>query len=158
MKTNKLFFFLVLLSIIYSQIIEIENGKTIEIILEDKTEKKVTYNFIVPESDIYEEGILIYKLDFNNSIYLRIYEDGERKKFGIHDNNFYSYQLSSIKNKTITFEFSKYIFEACGQFTLLDLTKEINTTLDNLLNIVPTSSLEFSFDPLCKINYKIDLI
>ena len=116
--------------------------------------RTVTYNFIVPESDIYEQVFLIYRLEFDKGIYFKIYEDDEMKIYGTYESGFYYYSLSSIKNQTITFTFQYY--SSYGKFTLLDLTKEINTTLDNLLNIIPTYTISLNFDPLFKMNFNID--
>ena len=154
MKTIKLYLLLISFFIICSDIIEIENGQTYEIIFGDESEKKFIYNFIVPESDIYEEAILIYKLDFDNTIFFSLNEDGIETS-GSYYYDFLGYHLSSIENKTITFTIKK-LLGSYGKFTLLDLTKEINTSLDNLINIIPTNSIHFLFDPLCKINYNIE--
>ena len=46
-----------------------------------------------------------------------------------------------------------------GIFTLLDMTKEINTTLDNLINVVDDSityTTYFSSDPHCNYRYNIE--
>ena len=123
MKTIKLFLFLVLFYNIYSQTFEIENGQTVELIFEDESEKVFIYNFIIPESDIYEEVILMFKYELDDYMYIEINEDEDiGKKYTYNGKGFSSYQLSSIKNKTITFTISKYIGSYC-KFTLLDLTK-----------------------------------
>ena len=156
MKTIKLFLFLVLFYNIYSQTFEIENGQTVELIFEDESEKTFIYNFIIPESDIYEKAILMFKYELDDYMYIEINEDEDiGKKYTYNGKGFSSYQLSSIKNKTITFTISKYIGSYC-KFTLLDLTKEINTKLDNLPNIILTSLMRFFDDPKCQFKYNIE--
>ena len=154
MKTVKLFFFLVLFSTICSQISEIENGQVVEIIFGDESQKTFTYNFTVPESEIYEEAILLCKFDFDNSIYYTIKEDGKQTSaYGYKGIS--SYRLSSKENKTITLTISKQYNTHNGIFVLLDMTKEINTSLDNLIYVIPNTYVEFTFDPLWKIIYNI---
>ena len=141
---------------IYSQTFEIENGQTVELIFEDESEKTFIYNFIIPESDIYEKAILMFKYELDDYMYIEINEDEDiGKKYTYNGKGFSSYQLSSIKNKTITFTISKYIGSYC-KFTLLDLTKEINTKLDNLPNIILTSLMRFFDDPKCQFKYNIE--
>ena len=154
MKAIKLFFFLVLLSTIYSQISEIESGQLVEIIFGDESKKTFTYNFTVPESETYEEGILIYKLDFDNTMYFSIKEDGKDTS-GYSYKTFSSYRLSSVENKTITFTISQ-IYSKHGIFAIFDLSKEIDTNLDNLINIIPNTYIQFLFDPIWKIIYNIE--
>lgn len=156
MKLIKFVFFLIFASFIYSEITEIENGQTIEIFFEEETQKELTYNFIVPELDTYEQAIFLYKLNFDNTMSVSVMEDG-KKTSSYSYKGFLSYHLSSVQNKTITFTINK-IYSSHGTFTLLDLTKEIKTSLDNLINIIPTSFAQFLFDPICKINYVIEEI
>ena len=121
MKSINILFVLVLFSTICSQIIEIENYQTFEIIFGDKSEIEIIYNFLVPESEIYEEAILIYKTEFDYSMYMTIIEEEEETSNYI-GTRFYGYRLSYIKNKTISF-IIKDIYGSDGKFTLLDLNK-----------------------------------
>ena len=153
MKTIKLFFFLMLFSTICSQTSEIENGQIVEIFFGDESKKTFTYTFTVPESETYEEGVLIYKLDFDNTMYFSIKEDGKDTS-GYSYKAFSGYRLSSVENKTITFTISQ-VYSSHGLFAIFDLTKEINTSLDNLIKIIPNTYIQFLFDPIWKIIYNI---
>ena len=158
MKAIKLFFFLILFYNIYSQTFEIENGQTVELIFGDESEKAFIYNFIIPESDIYEKAILMIKYELDDIMYIEINEDKDKsEQYRYRGKGFSYYDLSSIQNKTITFTISKNYGSYC-KFTLLDLTKEINTTLDNLPNIILTSEIRFFDDPKCQFKYNIEEI
>ena len=159
MKAVKIILFL-LFSISYSEIeIEIRNGETIEL-PSDSTTFNVTYHFIIPESEIYKRAILVFKFDYDERrpMHMYIIEDGNEDLWSCR-NVFTDYTLESINNKTITFAISNYNHNL-AKFTLLDLTKEIKTSLDNLKNIIPPKFefLYFFFEPYCKFNYDIEEI
>ena len=157
MKTIKIYFFLLLFYNICSQVLEIENGQTIDVIFESGSEKTIIYNFIVPESEIYEGAIIVYNAIFDDEMYITLDEDG-KKSYAYSNRCFIYYGLSSIVNKTLTFTITK-MRGSRGIFTLLDMTKEINTTLDNLINVVDDSidyTIYFSSDPHCIYKYNIE--
>ena len=152
---------LLLFSISNSQTeIEIKNGETIEFPLDSPT-LYVTYHFIIPESEIYKNAMLIYKFDFeiSRTMYMTIHEDGNTKlSFCVDD--FMHHELNPINNKTITFVIHTINSGNLAKFTLLDLTKDIKTSLDNLKNIIQQKLvfLYFNNEPFCKFNYDIEEI
>ena len=158
MKTIKIFFFLILFYTICSQILEIQHGQTIEVDLGNEREKTIIYNFTVPDSEMYEEAIIVYNAKFDNDMYITLDEDGEKSY--AYSRAFIYHKLSTIENKTITFTITK-MYGTKGTFTLLDLTKEINTTLDNLINLVDDSIdfvQYFFIDPRCNFRYNIEKV
>ena len=89
-----------------------------------ESQKTYTYNFTVPESEIYEEAILLCKFDFDNSIYYTIKEDGKQTSaYGYKGIS--SYRLSSKENKTITLTISKQYNTHNGIFVLLDVSLKL---------------------------------
>lgn len=71
MKKKKIFLLLVLFSIIYSKVVEIENGETVEFTVEEET-NYITYNFSAPQSDEYKSANLFFKC---YNVYGYIYEN-----------------------------------------------------------------------------------
>ena len=107
---------------------------------------------------MYEEAIIVYNAKFDNDMYITLDEDGEKSY--AYSRAFIYHKLSTIENKTITFTITK-MYGTKGTFTLLDLTKEINTTLDNLINLVDDSIdfvQYFFIDPRCNFRYNIEKV
>ena len=157
MKSIKIFFFLILFCTIFSQILEIENGQTIEVVFGSESEKTIIYNFTVPESEIYEGAVIVYNAVSDDQMYIAVDEDG-KESYSYSNSAFIHHVLSPIQNKTLTFTINK-MRGTNLKFTLLDLTKEIPTTLDNLINVVDDSVTYISFfysDPHCNFRYNIE--
>ena len=90
---------------------------------------------------------------------MTILEDGNTKlSFCVDD--FMHHELNPINNKTITFVIHTINSGNLAKFTLLDLTKDIKTSLDNLKNIIQQKLvfLYFNNEPFCKFNYDIEEI
>ena len=126
MKSIKIFFFLILFCTIFSQILEIENGQTIELFFGNETEKTIIYNFNVPESEIYEGAVIVYNAVSDDQMYIAVNEDG-KESYSYSNSAFIHHVLSPIQNKTLIFTINK-MRGTNLKFTLLDLTKEIPTT------------------------------
>ena len=157
MNSIKIFFFLILFCTIFSQILEIENGQTIELFFGNESEKTIIYNFNVPESEIYEGAVIVYNAVSDDQMYIAVDEDG-KESYSYSNSAFIYHVLSPIQNKTLTFTINK-MRGTNLKFTLLDLTKEIPTTLDNLINVVDDSityTTYFSSDPHCNYRYNIE--
>lgn len=92
-------------------------------------------------------------------ISIDIIED-EKSTAGYYGSNFFcSYTLTSINNKTISFKIKNYYYNSISRFTLLDLTKEINTTFDNFLFFITKFyNLIFQFNPVYPIIFNIQEI
>ena len=155
MKALKILFLLLVCPIILAELAEIQNGETID--FNPNIKANITYNFIIPQDANYKEAVILYKIICVNcySGYIVIKEDDIETQPYYSLNYFNSYRLNSINQKIITFNFFNYYSDIIN-FTLLDLTKEINVGFDSFLSIIPSFyNLRFRYDPVYCAHFNI---
>ena len=88
---------------------------------------------------------------------MKIFEDGKYTQGYYYTNHWNYYSLSSIKNKTISFEILNN-FHGLFNFTLFDITQEITTSIDMILDIIPEIKLKLQENPIIPITFNIEKI
>ena len=150
MNAFKLLILLVFISFVQLDGINIQNGETVYI----PRTIKINYNFTVPESETYKEALILTNINYtyNNWYYISITDEGKTTLYHYSPGNFCGYRLTSIKNKTITFEIAGVNYE----FTLLDITKEINLDFKKFLSVIPyLNFMNLNFDPTLPYRFNI---
>ena len=142
---------LIFITFVHSDEINIENGETI--FISDTT--KVNYNFIVPESESYEEALILTQINYTDYYYTKITENESTTVNNVYGKHFNFYRLYSKRNETISFEFDRLsgnLFE----LTLIDITKEISLDFNKFLRIIPELYIICTdFNPI--FNYRFDI-
>ena len=153
MDALKLFFLLLVCSIIKTKSEKIRNGQPIEILPNRKLD--ISYDFIVPEKETYTNAIIIFGKTGLSREYININEDDKNIQLTIYPDRYASYNLHSIKNKTLNFKADLPAVEKYN-FILLDITREIDVAFDDFLHIIKsTYSLSFRFNPGYNMNLNI---
>ena len=153
MKTQSILLILLLiLSSIDSQNIEIQNGETIEL----KSDLiHIAYNFSIPTEATVSSAFILYKCKSISISKFFIIEDDKEKECPNNPNYFTVYSLTSVSNKTITFNIS-FSKTEIAKFTLLDLSKEINVDFNQFLFLMSSFFvLQFYTDPVYSANFNI---
>ena len=88
-------------------------------------------------------------------MYFTLNENGVEEECGYIDKGILYHDISSIENKTFNFTIKK-VRGSYGKFTILDLTKEINTTLNNLKFLIDSSIIQYSYEPHCQFKFNIE--